>query len=189
LNPAARIWSPSCSRSATHKSVKKKCRLLESNQVLLLFRQAREPSTPRRQNIDCERPCRESNPVHVVDGHAAIQSRPRAKRRCCTSVGAPGLEPGLLAYQARVFAFGPYPVVLRVWVTGLEPATSRIRTVRSTQAELHPDETVGMTGLEPATSRTPSVRSTQAELHPDKTCCERLVRESNPPFHIESVAA
>jgi hypothetical protein len=31
--------------------VKKKCRPLESNQVLLLFRQAREPSTPGRQSL------------------------------------------------------------------------------------------------------------------------------------------
>jgi hypothetical protein len=166
--------------------VKKKCRPLESNQVLLLFRQAREPSTPGRQSLlrallQGIEPCsrgrrprrdpiaskskevgwRDSNPLEPGsrpgDSPFVISQHQRHIRQ--TSVGVPGIEPGTLAYQTRVLPLDHTPLVLRVWVAGFEPATSRIRTVRSGQTELHPDKEVGMTGFEPATSRTPSARS------------------------------
>jgi hypothetical protein len=182
LNPARSDLESKLLPERDLQTVKKKCRLQESNLVLLLFRQAREPSTPRRQCGAAERSCRESNPVHAVDGRAAIQSHPRAWRsaggtRTLSNRGHdPVAHPSPSANisrgtwnrtrTARVSdespTIGPCPVkpgVLRVWVTGLEPATSRIRTVRSTKLSHTQRKEVGMTGFEPATSRTPSARS------------------------------
>jgi hypothetical protein len=141
--------------------VKKKCRPQESNLVLLLFRQAREPSTPGRQARCCEAPLQ------------GIEPCSRGRRPRCDPIASrskrgrlEGLEPSRTGVTTRWLTLrhqptsnrgtwnrtrttrvsdecptiGPCPVMPRVWVAGLEPATSRIRTVRSTQAELHPEK-------------------------------------------------
>jgi hypothetical protein len=126
-----------------------KRRPLESNQVLLLFRQAREPSTPGRHDRCCERSCRESNPVHVVDGHAAIPIASRSKRES----GYLELNQDHSRIRRESYRWTiPRGATEEVWVTGLEPATSRIRTVRSTKLSHTQGTAVGMTGFEPATS-------------------------------------
>ena len=126
------------------------CRPQESNLVLLHFKQAREPSTPGRQD---ERSCRESNPVHAVDGRAAIQSHPRANRGTWNRTRT-----------ARVSdespTIGPYPghyesgrQDLNLRPHGSEPCA----LAKLSYTQMKPK--VGMTGFEPAASRTPSARS------------------------------